>query len=103
MSESGSGKSVSTGIRIGTVNIVGEGDDRRDPIEPGGRLRHDNLLVEQFPEIPVRLEDARALAPLNSLLELENDALQSGASRSVASTCAICKRTSRAIMRAGPR
>jgi hypothetical protein len=34
--------------------------------------------VEQLPEVPIRLEDPGTLASLNSLLELENDALQQG-------------------------
>ena len=53
-----------------------EGDDRRRPEQPGRRLWNQNLLVEQFPQIPVWLEDARPLSALNTLLELQDDALQ---------------------------
>ena len=61
MSDSGSGKFVSTGIRIGTVSMQVKATTGVDPEQPRGRLRHDDLLVEELPEIAIGLEDARAL------------------------------------------
>ena len=56
----------------------GEGDDRRGPVEPRGRIRGDNLLVEQLPEVTIGLKDARPLAALHALFELEDDPLKQG-------------------------
>ena len=39
-------------------------------------LRRHDLLVEQLPEIAVRLEYPRPLPPLHALLELKNNALK---------------------------
>ena len=53
-----------------------EGDERRQPIDPGGGLRDDDLLVEQLPEIAIGLKDPRSLRELDAFLELHDRALQ---------------------------
>ena len=76
MSESGSGKIGQHRDQDRHRQRRGKGDDRGCPVQPGRRLRHDDLLVEQLPEIAIGLEDAGPLAPLHPLLELQDDALK---------------------------
>jgi hypothetical protein len=49
---------------------------RRDPIEPRRRLRHDDLLVKQLPEVAIGLKNSGPLAALNPFFELQNHAPQ---------------------------
>ena len=49
----------------------GEGDEGRDPIDPGSGFRHDDLLVEQLPEVAIGLENAGTLRKLHALFELD--------------------------------
>ena len=42
---------------------------RREPENPGAFFRDDLILVEQLPQIAIRLEDARPAFGLNHLLE----------------------------------
>ena len=53
-----------------------ERDERRDPVNPGGCFRDDNLLMKELPKIAIGLENARTLSELHALLELMDDALQ---------------------------
>ena len=78
MSDSGSGKLVSTGIRIGTVSMQVNATIGVDPEQPRRRLGRDDLLVEQLPQVAIRLKNARPLGALHPLLELQDDALNQG-------------------------